>query len=98
MAKAETIHVDVRPHIAAVARPGDTVLIGFAHNLTDEEIEALDESFRPLAAQGLKIGFMDQVTSMVVFRPDEEAAEEQAERREALRRAVEEEFPDGDRS
>jgi len=98
MAKAETIHVDVRPHIAAVARPGDTVLIGFAHSLTDEEIEALDKSFRSLADQGLKIGFMDQVTSMVVFRPDEEAAEEQAERRETLRRAVEEEFPNGDQS
>jgi len=99
MAKAETIHVDVRPHIAAVARPGDTVLIGFAHNLTDEEIEALDESFRPLIDRGLKIGFMDQVVSMVVFRSDEgdeledgEAAEGQAERREALRRAVEGEF------
>lgn len=73
MARTETLHIDVRPHIAAVARPGDTVLIGFAHQLTDEDIEALDESFRPLMDLGLKIGFMDNVTSMVVFRPDEEA-------------------------
>lgn len=58
--------------LAAVARPGDTVLIGFAHSLTDEDIEALDESFRPLIDQGIKVGFMDNVTSMVVFRPDEE--------------------------
>ena len=72
MAKMETIHVDVRPHIAAVARPGDTVLIGFADRLTDEDIDALDESFRPLIEQGIKVGFMDNVTSMVVFRPDEE--------------------------
>jgi len=71
MAKMETVHVDVRPHIAAVARPGDTVLIGFAHSLTDEEIEALDESFRPIMDRGIKIGFMDQVTSMVVVLGDE---------------------------
>lgn len=58
-------------YLAAVARPGDTVLIGFAHSLSDEDIDALDESFRPLIEQGIKVGFMDQVTSMVVFRPDE---------------------------
>lgn len=57
--------------IAAVAKPGDTVLIGFAHALSDEDIEALDESFRPLIDQGIKIGYMDQVTSMVVVRPGE---------------------------
>lgn len=71
MAKmTEPLHVDIHPQIAAVARPGDTVLIGFADQLTDEDIEALDESFRPLMDQGIKVGFMDQVTSMVVFRPD----------------------------
>lgn len=75
MAKMETIHVDVRPHIAAVARPGDTVLIGFAHNLTEEDIEALDESFRPIIDQGIKIGFMDQVTSMVVILGEENDAD-----------------------
>lgn len=66
----ETVHIDVRPHIAAVARPGDTVLIGFAHSLTDEDIEAMDRSFRVLADQGIKIGYLDQVTSMVVVRGD----------------------------
>lgn len=67
----QTVHIDVRPHIAAVARPGDTVLIGFAHELDDAEIAAIDENFRPLAEQGIKIGFLDQVTSMVVVRGEE---------------------------
>lgn len=71
MAEVETVHVDIRPHIAAVARPGDTVLIGFAHNLTDAEIEAIDESFRPLIERGIKVGFLDQVTSMVVVKGSE---------------------------
>ncbi len=67
----QTVHIDVRPHIAAIARPGDTVLIGFAHELSDEEIAAIDENFRPLVEQGIKIGFLDQVTSMVVVRGEE---------------------------
>lgn len=71
MPKTETIHVDVRPHIAAVARPGDTVLIGFAHALTDEDVEALNESFQPLIDEGIKVGYMDQVTSMVVVKGPE---------------------------
>lgn len=61
---------------AAIARPGDTLLVGFGHSLSDKDIEALRDSFRPLTDQGIKIGFMDQVTSMVVVRPDEEALDE----------------------
>lgn len=52
--------VDIWPCVAAVARPGDTVLIGFSRSLTDEDIEALDDSFKPLTEQGIKIGYMDQ--------------------------------------
>lgn len=55
-------------YLAAVAKPGDTVLIGFAHELTNDDIEALDEDFKPLTEQGIKVGFMDNVTSMVVIR------------------------------
>ena len=62
-------------YLAAVARPGDTILIGFDYNLSDEDIEALDESFKPLIEQGIKVGFMDNVTSMVVVRPDAEASD-----------------------
>lgn len=71
-----SVDVDARYYVAAVARPGDTVLIGFSHSLTDEEIDALDESFKPIIKQGIKIGFMDQVTSMVVVRPDGEGDDE----------------------
>lgn len=63
-----SVNVDVRPHIAAVASPGDTVLIGFAHSLTDAEIEEIEGHFRPLIDQGIKVGFLDQVTSMVVVK------------------------------
>jgi hypothetical protein len=55
-------------YLAAVAKPGDTILIGFAHELYEEDIEALDRDFKPLTEQGIKVGFMDNVTSMVVVR------------------------------
>jgi hypothetical protein len=64
--------IDQPVALAALARPGDTILIGFAHNLTDDDIEAMDENFKPLVEQGIKIGFLDQVTSMVVIRPEGE--------------------------
>jgi hypothetical protein len=60
--------------LAVIARPGDTVLIGFEHQLTDEDIEAMDRSFRPIVEQGIKIGYLDQVTSMVVVRPGGEGS------------------------
>lgn len=55
----------------AVARPGDTLFIGFSNEVDDELIEALDEHFRPYIEAGIKVGYIDQVASMVVLRPDE---------------------------
>lgn len=72
MAKMESINVDIRPHIAAVAQPGDTILIGFAHPLTDEDIEAMDANFGPLIREtGVKIGYLDNVTGMVVIKGEQ---------------------------
>ena len=55
--------------LAVIARPGDTILIGFERPLTDEDIEAMDENFRPIIDEGIKVGYLDSVTSMVVVRP-----------------------------
>lgn len=61
---------DIRPHIAAVARPGDVVLIGFEHLMSDDELGALKEQFRELVDLGVRVGVFEGVTSMVVFRGD----------------------------
>lgn len=58
--------------LAAIARPGDTVVIGFCRSLSDEEVEWMEESFRPLIDQGIRVAFADQVGSIVVMRPDDE--------------------------
>lgn len=70
----EPLHIDIRPYVAAVARPGDVVLIGFSKTLTDEEVELFREQWAGLTDLGIKIGFIDQVSSMVVARPDEDDA------------------------
>lgn len=59
--------------IAAIARPGDTVLIGFEQELTEDDVEELDEAFEPLRSTGVQIGFTDGVSSMVVIRPGDES-------------------------
>jgi hypothetical protein len=72
MAKMETIHVDVKPHIAAVARPGDTVLIGFNRALSDNELDQLREDFEGFSeTTGVHIVFVEQVSSMVVAKGPE---------------------------
>lgn len=69
MARTETLNIDIRPHIAAVAQPGDTILIGFDHALTDEEMDVLREQFEGwLDTTKVHLAFVDQVTSMVVVK------------------------------
>ena len=64
-------------YIAAVARPGDTVLIGFDRTLTDEEFEDLREGFGGFTATtGVHIAFVEHAVSMVVARPGEESDDE----------------------
>lgn len=57
--------------IAAVAKPGDTVLIGFDRLMTDEEFNAMRDRLRPLKDQlGIQIGVVEGASSMVVVRPE----------------------------
>ena len=66
------LKIDITPHIAAVARPGDTILIGFDRSLTDEELDQLREDFQDFTeTTGVHIGFVERVTSMVVARAEE---------------------------
>lgn len=74
MAKAtESLHIDIRPHIAAIARPGDTVMIGIDRSLTDEELDTLREQFEAfMDTTGVHVAVVENVTSMAVVRPDED--------------------------
>lgn len=60
-------------HVAAVARPGDIVIIGFNRALSDEEVGWLTESFQPVADLGVKVGFADNVSSIVVVKGSSDA-------------------------
>lgn len=60
--------------VTAVARPGDTIMIGFNRTLDDEELEDLREAFQGFTdATGVHIGFVEQVAAMVVARPKDGA-------------------------
>jgi len=55
--------------LAAVAQPGDTVLIGFDRSLSDEELDQLREDFEDFTeTTGVHIGFVEHAASMVVAK------------------------------
>lgn len=63
--------IEFSPHIAAVAKPGDTIMIGFDRTLTDGELEDLREGFKGFTEKtGIHVAFVEHATSMVVARPD----------------------------
>ena len=63
------INVDVTSKLAALARPGDTILIGFDRSLSDEELDQLREDFEHFTeTTGVHIAFVEHVTSMVVAK------------------------------
>lgn len=77
-AEVERIGQTLRDSLCAVARPGDTVILAFGRELTDEDIEHLTEGFRPLKERGIEVAFTDQVESITVVRPDDIGPDEEA--------------------
>lgn len=69
------LQIDITPQIAAVARSGDTIMLGFNRTMSDAELEQLREDFSGFTeATGVHIAFVEQVDSMVVARDDRDAA------------------------
>lgn len=63
---------DIDPKFVAVARPGDTIMIGFDHQLTDDELTELQDAFEGFSGTtGIHIAFIENASSMVVARPEE---------------------------
>ena len=57
---------------AAVARPGDTIMMAFDRTLTDEELDELHQAFEDFTkTTGVHIAFVEHVTAMVVMRQEE---------------------------
>lgn len=67
--------MDATPAIAALARAGDTILIGFDRTLSDAELDQLREDFTGFTeVTGVHIAFVEHATSMVVARGSDEDA------------------------
>lgn len=73
-----TVHVDIRPIVAGIAKPGDTVLIGFDHTLDEAELEAVYEAFRDFTnTTGIHVAVVERATSMIVARPGDDDLEKE---------------------
>lgn len=64
------IDTTVKVEAAAVARPGDTLVVGIAQRMSDDDYTVLYEQFQPLINLGIKVAIADGVTAMVVIRPE----------------------------
>lgn len=56
--------------IAAVAKPGDTIMVGMDVVVTDQEYQLLLERYQPLLESGIRVFLVEHCTSMVVVRPE----------------------------
>lgn len=73
------VELDVKGGSAAVARSGDTLVVGFRDSLTAEEFDLLRERFQPILDMGIKVFLVEQNVSLAVLRPDEPVPYELAE-------------------
>lgn len=67
--KVERIGQTLRDSLAAIARPGDTVILAFGRELDEDDIEHLTEAFGPLKERGIEVAFTDQVEGVTVASP-----------------------------
>lgn len=64
--ETERLASEMREGVAAIARPGDTVILAFSTTLDEQDIEHLEAVFKPLERNGITVAFTDQVASAVV--------------------------------
>lgn len=53
-----------------VARPGDTLIVGYDQRLSDEEYSLLRERFRPLMDAGIKVLLVENAKHLVLAKVD----------------------------
>lgn len=69
----------------AIAKPGDTILVGFDHRLSDEEFEEMTARLRAVGDDlGIRFGVIEGASSIVVVRPELDANGAPMRRRETL--------------
>jgi hypothetical protein len=77
-------HLHVHP-VVAVAKPGDTILVGFDHRLSEEEFEEMTARLRTIGDDlGIRFGVIEGASSMIVVRSDLDVNGAPMRRRETL--------------
>lgn len=74
MAEMPEIDVKLSVDMAAVAQPGDTLVVALNRMVSDEEFETLRERFEPLKSSGIRVFLVENASSMVVVKGGDDAA------------------------
>jgi hypothetical protein len=77
MATIPDIRLGVEVSSAAVIRPGDTLVLGFSHTLSEAESAWISEKISA-EMPGVRVTVIDRLTHMAAYRPREEAGPEGA--------------------
>jgi hypothetical protein len=57
--------------VAAVAKPGDTILVGYDHRLDEEEFEEMTTRLRAVGDElGIRFGVIEGASSVIVVRKE----------------------------
>lgn len=57
--------------VAAIARPGDTILVGYDHRLSDEEFQEMTSRLRTIGDDlGIRFGVIEGASSVIVVRSE----------------------------
>ena len=70
---------------SAEAKPGDTILVGYDHRLSDEEFEEMTSRLRTIGDDlGIRFGVIEGASSVIVVRSDLDVNGAPMRRRETL--------------
>lgn len=56
--------------LAAIAKPGDTIMVGMDIVVSDEEYQLLLERYRPLLESGIQVFLVEHCTALTVVRSE----------------------------
>jgi hypothetical protein len=76
---------DLLPYMAAIVRPGDTMVVSFEGRITMQQASELQERWHVITKGTSNIAFLENVAEITVLRPDENIVVEDRPFFESLR-------------
>jgi hypothetical protein len=68
---AEALAPTPAVQLAAIAKPGDTILVGYDHRLSDKKFQEMTDRLRSIGEElGVQFGVIEGASSVTIVRPE----------------------------